>query len=138
MQIVPSALLSACCLLVANSVFGDDCELEIGRYEVLGGSEYFTTLEFLSEGKVILQHENWMPGHYEDRSTQRTAGTWSCGDTKVSVSFGEKQYSATLQSVGPNPLGMDEVARVLRFADTGKTDDVLDGGAFYYKENSLE
>ena len=132
-----STLLTVCCLSVANIAFGGDCELEIGRYEILGGSEYFTTLEFLADGKVVLQHENWMPGHYEDRSTQRTRGTWSCRDSKVSVVFGEKDYSATLQSVGPNPLGIDPAARVLRFADTGKADDVVDGGSFY-EEHLLE
>ena len=124
-------------LSVANTIFANDCGFEIGRYAEVGGSEKYTVLEFFSDGKVVLEHENWMPGHYEDRFSERTFGTWSCRDCKVLVQVSGKEYSATLRSVGPNPLDIDTDTLVLHFLDTGMADDVVDGGSFY-QEHKLD
>ena len=128
-------LLTFIWLVLANNIFAGDCALETGRYYApIGGSEWHTVLEFLSDGKVILQHENWMPLHYEDRSVQRVIGTWSCRNSEVSILLGEKEYIGILGPVGPNPLGIDEDRLVLRFPDTGKVDDLVDGGLFYEEQ----
>lgn len=128
------ALLTVVWLVFANNIFADKCELDTGRYEEIGGSETYTALEFFSDGKVILEHENWMPGHYEDRFSQRIVGTWSCRNSEVSIRLGEKEYIGMLGPLGRNPLGIDEDGLVLDFPDTGRVDDLVDGGLFYEEQ----
>ncbi len=124
-------------LVLAPNVLAENCKLETGRYVIAGGSEFHTALDFSSDGTVVLEHENWIPGQYQDRRRWTIAGTWSCRNFDVSLLLGKEECSAKLVSVGRNPLGIEEDALVLQFVDTGKVDYLLDGAVFY-EEHLLE
>lgn len=135
--IVFKLLLTILLAGMSNGSFADDCELENRRYVTVGGSEAHIALNFCSGGKVVLEHETWIPGQYEDRSSRRVVGTWSCKGLEVWIRLGEREYSAMFEPVGPNPLRIDPDAIVLRVADIEGIDDLVDGGTFF-KEEQLE
>ena len=126
------SLLIVLLLGLAHKVLADDCELDLGRYVIAGGSEIHTALTFSSDGTVVLEHENWIPGQYQDRRRWKMVGTWSCRKLDVSFLLGETAYSAILMPAGPNNIfRIDADTLILHVIHAIDVADVVNRRIFY-------
>lgn len=90
------------------------CIIPTGTYSSIGGSENQITLE-LQNTRYVLKHEQWQPGQYDNRSTTKTPGIWSCSGQTANFELEGNAITALYEPIGENPLGMDTKSKALIF-----------------------
>lgn len=96
------------------------CNLELGQYESTGGSEYTAKIFFTNDHQYTFETESWRPADYENRTTSTTSGRWTCKNNTITLSDGENEISAEIETLGDNPLQLPPYTQALRFDSTGE------------------
>ena len=117
-------LLSAC----------SNCDIPYGEYKSFGGTESMTTL-ILNSDLYTLKFEHWKPAGYENRSTIKEQGKWSCNGPVAEIKIKNGAATAELKEIGENPLSLPISTKALVF---GATDNDILSKTVLYSGESLK
>lgn len=112
-----SFLIYASILVISGC---NTCNLEIGQYENVGGSEYTTRISFNKNHQYTFETESWRPGDYENRNISTIIGSWSCKNNTITISDNSNEISANIETIGENPLQLPSNTQALHFDSTAE------------------
>ncbi len=120
-------------LLLVMSAYGAEaatgCAVQRGTYQAVTESEWSVELKLGRGGRAKITVESWEAGEYRARVAKRTVATWSCEESRVTVSYGgladHFQYSEHLayeefgfSGDGPGLLALPPISDRSKIAGT--------------------
>ena len=110
----------------------NQCNVKSGTYTSSGGSEYKTVLTLSKDNTFTITHDTWLPGQYEQRTTDTINGKWFCGGKGVVLETTDSKHIAKFITIGQNPLGLPKNTEALQFNNQKNTNSFLESEILYF------
>lgn len=102
-------------LLLISTTACSNCKNVEGKYSTNGAGESIIYLNLISGNKFTLKHEAWQPGHFENRETINSKGSWSCSNNQLVLTGSNLTHKSEYIAIGENPLNINKSTMIIHF-----------------------